>query len=164
MSTATQTFVSSAIAAETPPAGQDLTYEIDGLEVTFESPDLNQIVLMTSLIEGAQSSVHSAAQIVNIFFALIKDDEIMVTAEGEETDDETIGYSDYTARKLQAKMMDRKDPFGVEVMAAVLEKMIEDWSNRPTRRSTASSSSPRARGTTSKATPRGGASTRGRAR
>jgi hypothetical protein len=169
-STGMKTFTSSAIARTTSDGPEELTTEIDDIPVTFSMPDINQIVLMTALLESATSNIQAGAQLINIFFGLIKADEIAVGLDGEPLDDddetdpeERIAFTDYTSRKLQAKMMkpEHIDPFGIEVIADVMRWLMEEWSARPTTPSSRSSVSPKRPGSTSRATQRGTASTRG---
>lgn len=164
--TSRKQFNSSLIAANNPASGgQTLSYDIDDREVVFIAPDVNQLVMMTSAIERAGSEMQAAALLVSIFFSLVADDEEARHADGSEPeDDEEALVTDYTRRWLETKMFDRKDPFGIGVISAVMQQMLEDWGDRPTQRSSRSSSSQPSRGTTSKATSRGAASTRGRTR
>jgi hypothetical protein len=163
--TAGKSFVSSVIAGPVEDA-PEVTYPVDGRDVTFMTPDINQIILSTSLIESATSDIKAGAALINIFFGLVKPDETFVDLAGEEVDDDSdlpehYRFNDYTLRWLQAKMMDHRDPFGVEVIAEIMRSLIEEWSANPTRGSSSSSSSRKPAGTASKATPRGRASTRG---
>ena len=165
MSSAAKSFVSSAIVGEVEES-QEITYPVDGRDVTFLMPDINQIVLSTALIESAQSDIHAGATLINIFFGLVKDDETYVDLQGDEVDEDSdlpehYRFNDYTRRWLQSKMMNHRDPFGVEVIAEIMRSLIEEWSANPTQGSSSSSPSPRRPGTASKATPRGRASTRG---
>ena len=168
-STGPKTFVSSAIVGDAPQDHvHDRTTTIDDIEVTFAMPDLNQVVLMTALIENATSSLHAGASLINIFFGLIRPDEIGVDLDGEPVeegdDDAKVVFTDYTARKLEAKMMNPRDPFGIEVIADVMTWLLEEWSARPTTPSSPSSGSQGRRGSTSKATRRGQGSTPGGSR
>lgn len=163
--TAAKSFISSVIVGEIEDSAE-ITYPVDGRDVTFLMPDLNQIVLSTALIESATSDIKAGATLINIFFGLVKDDEIEVDLNGEEIDDDSdlpehYRFNDYTRRWLQAKMMNHRDPFGVEVIAEIMRSLIEEWSANPTQGSSSSSPSRRRAGTASKATPRGRASTRG---
>jgi hypothetical protein len=165
--TGIKTFVSSAQAVSDD--SRVLKTIIDDIEVSFVTPDLDQMVLITTLIENATSTIHAGAALVNIFFGLIKPDDTPIGLDGEEVepddvDDDSVVFFDYTARRLQAKMMDRHDPFGLIVIADVMRWLLEEWSARPTTPSSRSSSTPARRGSTSKATPRGATSTRGRSR
>jgi hypothetical protein len=159
--TGIKTFVSSAIVtSQDEDAANERTTVIDDISVTFTLPDINQVILANSMIEGAASNIEAGAALINIFFGLIKPDEIESDPDDPEDDGEPV-FVDFTARKLQTKMMNPKDPFGIEVIADVMTWLLEEWSARPTTPSSPSSNSPRRRGSTSKATPRGGASTRG---
>lgn len=162
--TALKTFVSSATAtAEADTPDLERTVEIDGLEVTFHLPDINQVVLSTMMIEQATSNVEAGAALINIFFGLIKPEEIPRGLDGEEVDEDDDGpmFTDFTARKLQARMMDPNDKFGIETIAEVMMWLMEEWSSRPTTPSSRSAASPSKPGKTSKAKQRGGGSTRG---
>jgi hypothetical protein len=168
--TGMKTFSSSALASASG-VGEDQGVEsktmIDDIEVTFLQPGVDQIVLMTALLENSTSSIHAGANLINIFFSLIKDDEVAVNISGEEVDDEDYDgpvYTDYTSRRLQSKMMDRHDDFGIVVISDVMRWLLEEWSARPTTPSSPSSGSRAGRGSTSKATQRGPASTPGRSR
>lgn len=162
--TPVKSFVSSAISTLEGEENERTT-DIDGVEVTFTLPDINQVVMSTAMIENASSNIASAAALINIFFGLIKGDETYVDGAGDPVDpddeDAELIYNDFVARKLQAKMMDPRDPFGIEVIAAVMSWLLEEWSDRPTTPSSRSSVSPKQSGTTSKVKPRGEGSTRG---
>lgn len=165
MSTAAKSFVSSAIVGEVEDT-REVTYPVDGRDVTFLMPDINQIVLSTALIESATSDINAGATLINIFFGLVKEDETPIGLDGEEIDDDSdlpehYRFNDYTRRWLQAKMMNHRDPFGIEVVAEIMRALIEEWSANPTQGSSSSSRSQRRAGTASKGTPRGRASTRG---
>ena len=61
---------------------------------------------------------------------------------------------------LQARLLDRKDDFGIDEVRDILEWLIEQWSGRPTESSSGSTRSPRAGGQKSKrATTRSTSST-----
>lgn len=159
--TAIKSFVSSAT---TPQGGaeNERTVEIDGVEVTFMLPDLNQVVLATSMIEGATSNVEAGAALINIFFGLIKPEELVREPdEDDDEDDGEIEYVDFGARELERKMMNPRDGFGIETIAEVMGWLLEEWSARPTTPSSRSAASPSPGGKASKARQRGAASTRG---
>lgn len=168
MSQSVKSFVSSAIAGEVDTSSE-ITYEIDGRDVTFQMPDINQIILSSALLEAADSDIRAGGTLINIFFGLVKEDAIPIGLDGDEIPDDSdlpehYRFTDYTMRWLQAKMMNHSDPFGVEVIAEIMRNLIEEWSANPTQGSSPSSASPKGRGTASKATPRGPASTRGASR
>lgn len=161
--TGLKTFVSSAIHTSTDEEENERTTMIDDLEVTFALPDLNQVVLATSMIESATSNVQAGAALINVFFGLIKPEELRPERgddDGDDFDDE-VRYTHYTARTLETRMFDPKDDFGIEVIAEVMGWLLEEWSNRPTSPSSRSSASPSKRGKTSKAKLRGEGSTPG---
>lgn len=154
-------FVSSATADEGD--SQERTAEIDDIEVTFVLPDINQVILSTMMIEQATSNIEAGAALINVFFGLIKPEEVARNLDGEEVDEDDDGpqFTDFTARKLQAKMMDPHDKFGIETIAEVMMWLLEEWSSRPTTPSSPSAASPSKPGKTSKGKQRGEGSTRG---
>ena len=50
------------------------------------------------------------------------------------------------ADALAQRLLDRKDPFGMDAVGDILGAMLEDWSGRPTVPSSGSSQSPRTTG------------------
>lgn len=50
------------------------------------------------------------------------------------------------ADALAQRLLDREDPFGIEMIGDIMNEMMEEWSGRPTKSASASSRSPKTTG------------------
>jgi len=119
--------------AETDDERDDMIeFKVDGV-VCFadKTPGDGQLALFMASTSNNSSKNEMIAGTINFFFSVL--------------DDETRTY-------LAAKLMDRKDLFGLDEIQEIMHDLVEEWSGRPTGRSSASTSSRRPAGR--KSTPR----------
>lgn len=134
-------FTTSARTAESAPAGTPQPVKIDGREILLNPPDSNQLVLVLAVLESSKGDAALAATILNTFFSLIEEDE--------------------DAAFLRSRLFDSKDAFGLDTISEILREVLQEWSARPTQRSSGSSPSPQQHGSTSRGMHSGQAFHRG---
>lgn len=116
-----------------------LPFKIDGVEYQAYRPAEGQLILIMAAMSGYyQDAGESAATIINFFIELL-------TEEGRHL--------------VTKKLMDRKDPFGLEQLIDVLEYIVEAWTNTPTSGPSGSTPSPENTGPKSTASVPSAAST-----
>jgi hypothetical protein len=98
-----------------------IEFKVDGV-VCFADKEPGDGQLALFMASTAKNSVTNemVAGTINFFFGCVDDD---------------------TRTYLAGKLMDRKDPFGLTEIQEILHDLIEEWSGRPTVRSSASTSS-----------------------
>jgi len=120
-------------AAKEVVEGEDEVLEvpIDGEIYRAYKPTDGQYAFVMATTGKHASTQDQIAGQVNFFLALFEQED-----------------ADTLARRL----LDRNDPFGLETVTEIFAAMMEEWSGRPTKSSSASSQSPRTTGR--KSTPR----------
>lgn len=140
-------FVTAAADQEKVENGEPIKVKYDGKECTFFKPDDGQIAVMMGLVhsdkDDEQVMMKRASTFIALFFEMM--------------DDDTRVY-------FEDRLLTRSDPFGLKAIIALFKNLVEDWSDRPTKRPAASRSSRRASGKSSTATTRAKASTSSRSR
>lgn len=115
---------------ERATAGKPITVKIDNRKVTFLPWDTNQFVLITAIIESGMRDTQLVAQLINVFFGMIEDEN--------------------DKRFLKSQLWDPKSGFTIATIAEILTYLLEEWSANPTGPSSGSSSSRASTGKTSK--------------
>jgi PhoPQ-activated pathogenicity-related protein len=114
---------------EAYPAEQEVdegnTFILDGKELRYYAPAEGQYMVFMASTSRHASNNEQVAGVVNFFIGLF--------------DDESQTY-------LTERLMDRKDPFGIDMINQILDAMVEEWTGRPTKSPTASSRSPKTGG------------------
>lgn len=113
-----------------------LEFAIDGFEVKAYKPGSGQFALLMASTGRHSNVAEKTAGAINFFMSVL--------------DDEAYNH-------VVSRLLDRKDPFGIEQVSEIMEWMIEEWSARPTQSSSGSSPSRKPAGR--KSTPRTLAST-----
>jgi hypothetical protein len=105
-------FVTSANTEESAPAGEPITVSVDGREITFNAPDINQVVLLTAAMEGASTDAGLAATMLNAFMYMID--------------------TDRDAAHIRGRLFNSRDKFDLGNVSEIMAYLLETWSNRPT--------------------------------
>lgn len=101
----------TALKEVTGDAEDTLQFTVDGRELTAYFPGDGQLAMLAASL-GRHSSQHTAIAGIIDFFV-----EVM--------DDESHAY-------LVERLLDRKDPFGLDEVQSIMEWMMEEWTARPT--------------------------------
>ncbi len=113
-------------AAELEASGEDkepvgtLHFSVNGNECTAYKPGDGQLAVLMAATGRHASSQEQVAGIINFFASVL--------------DDESNAY-------VVARLLNRKDPFGLEQVQEIMEWMIAEWSGRPTKPSSGSTPS-----------------------
>lgn len=109
-------------AAETPEeAAKGMPFVIDGYECVAHKPKDGQLAVLMATTGRHSSQQEQIAGLINFFVAVLDDDS-----------------HSYVVNRL----LDRKDPFGIDEVQNIMEWMIEEWSGRPTQSPSVSTASP----------------------
>lgn len=119
-----------AIEAETTEEQEALDFKIDGHPCKAYPPGTGQLAVMIAMTNKNASTEEAIAGIVNFFVSLLDDD---------------------SRNHVINRLLDRRDPFGIENIQEIMQGMTEDWSARPTQLSSGSASSPPTTGPSSTA-------------
>jgi hypothetical protein len=95
-------------------------FSIDGNECTAYKPGDGQLAVLMAATGRHSSQQEQVAGIINFFASVL--------------DDESNAY-------VVARLLNRKDPFGLEQVQEIMEWLIAEWSGRPTKSSPASTPS-----------------------
>lgn len=96
------------------------TLVLDGKELRYYKPVEGQYMMFMAMTGRHSTNNDQVAAVVNFFMGLF--------------DKESQDY-------LVDRLMNREDPFGIEMINEILDEMTEEWAGRPTQPSTASSRS-----------------------
>lgn len=115
------------LTAAKEAVGEDEVLEIplDGVIYRAYRPTDGQFAFVMATTGRHASDEDQVAGQVNFFLSLFEKED-----------------SDALARRL----LDRTDPFGLDMMGEMITAMMEEWTGRPTQRSSASTRSPRTAG------------------
>lgn len=108
-----------------------MEFNVDGTLCRAYRPSDGQLAFLMASTGRHSNSQEQIAGLINFFVAVLDDDS-----------------HNYVVNRL----LDRKDPFGIEQVQAIMEWMVEEWSGRPTRSPSVSTTSPPTTGQSS--TPR----------
>jgi hypothetical protein len=138
----TKEFTTAAQSVDVAP-DEMMDFKIDGVELHCFQPSNGQLAILLASISNTQNWTHQVAGVINFFDAVLDDDS-----------------SAYITRRL----LDRRDPFGIDEVQNIIEWMVEEWAARPTPPSSGSTpsrprggakSTPRTRKSTSSVSPLG---------
>ena len=113
-------FTTAVEAAEAQPE-EGTPFEIDGFECHYIKPSDTQIALLMAQMGKFSTIPEQIAGIVNFFVQAL--------------DDESYQY-------VVGRLMDRRDPFGIDQIQEILAWMMEEWTGRPTQPPSVSTESP----------------------
>jgi hypothetical protein len=116
----------SAFGDEAEP----ITFTIDGEEFTAYPPSTGAMAMMLAAQAESRDVTENVAGLIDFYDGIL--DEA-----GRE--------------RFRERLMDRDDPFDFEMVNEIVEGLMEEWSGRPTRSPSASSTSQRSGGSKSTA-------------
>lgn len=114
-------FITAVKDVEDQDEGTDgqIVFMVDDWEVTAYRPGTGQLgVLMAMTLNTSETE--QIAGIIN-FFASVLDDA--------------------SHHHLVRRMLDRRDPFGIEEVTEIMQGLVEEWTGHPTQQPTASTRS-----------------------
>lgn len=122
-------FETAARQATEVDEGEILT--LDGVELRYYRPSGGAVAMAMAMTEARKSDQSKVAGMIDFFFSVF------------DTDSQKI---------LQARLWDPKDPFDIDTEGGIqdiLDSLYEEWSARPTKRSSGSIESPATTGPSS---------------
>lgn len=102
-----------------------MEFAVDGEVLHCYRPSDGQLAVLMASVSRSQSTANQIAGIINFFVEVL--------------DDDSHAY-------LVGRLLDRRDPFGLQEVQAIMEWMIEEWTGRPTSSPSASTPSRRSGG------------------
>jgi len=119
-------FVTAAEEAAKPEDDDGvMEFSVDGVMCKAYRPQDGQLAVLMASTSRHSNNQEQIAGVINFFVAVL--------------DDDSHNY-------VVSKLLDRNDSFGLENVQEIMEWMIEEWSARPTRSPSASTSSRRSGG------------------
>ena len=103
-------------------------FMVDGELCTAYRPSDGQLAFLMASTGRHSSTEEQIAGIINFFVAVL--------------DDDSHNY-------VVSKLLDRKDKFGIEQVQEIMEWLVSEWSGRPTKSPSGSTSSPPSTGRSS---------------
>lgn len=113
------TAANEAASGDEPDKG--IPFMVDGFECRAFKPQDGQLAVLMATTGRHSSNEEQIAGLINFFVAVLND--------------ESHGY-------IVSKLLDRRDKFGLDEVQDIMEWLIEEWSGRPTRSPSGSTSSP----------------------
>ena len=101
----------TALRAADKPDEESLTFKVDGHELVCFMPTPAQFAYAMSSVGRRRDTGEKLAGIIDFFVEVL--------------DEESQQY-------IENRLLDRKDPFGLEEVSAIMEWMVEEWTGRPT--------------------------------
>lgn len=114
-----------------------IEFELDGVPLVAYPPTPEAFLLYLNAMAENRDMTESAAGLIDFVHGLLDDDGMA---------------------HIEARLMDRKDPFGLEDLNKMLASFMEEWTARPTTPPSGSGSSRSTAGRSSTARPRSRAS------
>lgn len=116
-------FTTAVNEAEKQDNGDDgaMEFSVDGVLCRAYKPKDGQLAVLMASTGRHTSAQEQIAGVINFFVAVL--------------DDESHNF-------IVNKLLDRKDPFGIEHVNDIMEWMMEEWSGRPTKSPSGSTTSP----------------------
>lgn len=107
-------FKTAVDEAEREDAGDEgvLEFNLDGVMCTAYRPKDGQLAVLMASTGRHSSEQEHVAGLINFFVAVLDDD---------------------SHNHIVARLLNRKDPFGLEQVNNIMHWMIEEWSGRPTK-------------------------------
>lgn len=113
----------------TVPDYEDDEVSIAGRTLTLNPPRLHRFLMLSAQWEAAGDRLWDSMSLATQF--------VMET------------LSDEDARYVRRRFNDESDPFNLDSLSEIIQTFTEEWSTRPTEKSSGSSSSPTKRGSAS---------------
>lgn len=121
------TAVASSVIKKTGEEEQ-YDFEVDGVQCVAFKPSEAQLAMALASMGRFSKDTDQIAAVINFLVGIL--------------DDRTNSY-------IVNRLLDRTDPFGLEQVQDILEWLIEEWSGRPTQKSSGSTESPPSTGPSS---------------
>ncbi len=112
---------------------EPIEFSIDGDVFTAYPPSSGQLAMMIAAQADSREVAESVAAVIDFLDGILDED-------AQET--------------FRRRLLDREDPFDFDTVNEIVEGLIEEWSARPTKSPSASSSSRKSAGSRSTAKPR----------
>jgi hypothetical protein len=109
---------------------EPLTFSIDGEEFTAYPPSAGQMAMLIAAQADSRDASESIAAIIDFLDGILDED---------------------AQAMYRRRLLDREDPFDFDTVNDIVEGLVEEWSARPTKSPSASSSSRRSAGSRSTA-------------
>ncbi len=93
---------------------------LDGETYTYFKPSDGQLAIYMAQVGRHSNVMQQVGATVDLFIEL---------------------FDEESKAKLVSRLMDREDPFGVEMVKEIMSAMVEEWGGRPTKPSTVSTRS-----------------------
>jgi hypothetical protein len=113
-------FTSAAKAAVSDDDEDIITFKVDDAEVRAYPPSPGQLAMMFTSMGDYSTDPKKIAGVIDFILGLLDED---------------------SSQLLGARLMDRRDPFELDQLTAIMEWLVEEWSARPTQPSPASTPS-----------------------
>jgi hypothetical protein len=117
---------------------EPIQFTIDGEEFTAYPPSPGQLAMLVAAQADSRDVSESMAAIIDFLDGILDED---------------------AQAMYRRRLMDRNDPFDFDTVNDIVEGLVEEWSARPTKSPSVSSSSRRTAGSRSTAKPRSRATT-----
>lgn len=104
---------------------KSLEVKVDGRKIKVYQPSDGQLAMLLATIGRGSSEVDKIAGAINFFCAVLEDADSLW---------------------IETRLLDRRDPFGIDEVQRIMEALIEEWSGRPTQPLSVSSPSPESTG------------------
>lgn len=102
-----------------------IEFDLDGETLVAYKPSEAQFALLMQAVGRYASMADSVAGGIDFFHAVL---------------------DDTSAQHIHARLLDRKDAFGLEEVEEIMAWLVEEWTGRPMKRRSASTRSPKSTG------------------
>lgn len=104
-------FITAVEETEREDRNEDTyTFVVDGVECRCYKPGDGQLAVLLATTGRHSSTQEQIAGIINFFASVL--------------DDSSHHY-------IVSRLLDRRDPFGIEQVQGIMEWMVEEWTGRP---------------------------------
>lgn len=100
----------TAVERTEKPAEEPIILKIDGEEYKCFDPSPTQIALLMASYGRYNDQADQIAGVIDFFVGILDKD---------------------SHRRLVRRLLDRDDPFGLEQVTVIMQKLLEKWSGRP---------------------------------
>lgn len=102
-----------------------LEFDLDGEPLVAYKPSEAQFALLMQAVGRYTSRNEAVAGAIDFFHAILDED---------------------SAQHIHTRLLDRRDPFGLEEVEEIISWMVEEWTGRPMKRRSESTRSPKSTG------------------
>lgn len=101
----------TAAERATRPEGAQVTFKIDGVDYTANEPDPMQVAMLMAAFGRYSTEPDQIAGVIDFFVGVLEPD---------------------SHRRIVQRLLDPRDPFGLEQVQEIMKWMLEMWAGRPT--------------------------------